>query len=284
MATNTTNYNLVKPSDGDKFDIEHFNGNADIIDRKLKELSDAVASGGGSGTDVDLTGYLQESELKTINGTSLVGSGDIVIEGGSGSNALILDTETGVLSLAFSSTPAPVTYSITYNINGHGTQPETVTGVTSLPTTLPVLSEAGYTFDGWYMDSALSTVATAGATITSNVTLYAKWTESAEETVYEFTANAVAGSDFKGYAVGPYITEYISAGTTFKIHIESDCFDTSMIYFSREDAPTYQLYKDNVPSNTDVDCYADFNIIGLTLRVLGTNITQSGEFKFKVII
>lgn len=198
-------------------------------------------------------------------------------------NGLVLHLETGILSLGVESIVMPA-YTVTYEINGHGVQPSSVSGVTTLPNPLPELTESGWNFDGWYTDSGFTTKAVAGATISANTTLYAKWVEQSEGTVHEFTANVVMGSDFKGYALGPYITERIPIGTSFKIIIETDCFDTSMIYFSREDSPSYQLYKDNVSSNSEIDCYADFNMIGLTLRVLAANIKQSGEFKFKVIV
>ena len=39
---NTTNYGLNKPESTDMYNIEHFNNNADIIDAKLKNHSDAI--------------------------------------------------------------------------------------------------------------------------------------------------------------------------------------------------------------------------------------------------
>lgn len=71
-----------------------------------------------------------------------------------------------------------ITYTITYQINGHGTQPNAVSGVTALPSTLPTLSASGWTFGGWYTDSACTKNAIAGTAITANTTLYAKWTEA----------------------------------------------------------------------------------------------------------
>ncbi len=267
------------------------------------------AGGGGGGSSVTVDGALSSTSvnpvqnkviteelekkqvalesgktIRTINGQSLLGEGDITIQGGGSVNALILDTDTGVLRIESSGSVSPVTFTITYQINGHGSQPPAVTGATAVPNPLPILSETGWIFDGWFTDAGLTTPAVPGAPLMSNITLYAKWTESEEETVLEFTANATAGSDFKGYAIGPYITERIPIGTSFKIRIETECFNSSMIYFSREDAPSYQMFKDNCPSNEDIPCYAEFNIIGLTLRVLGANITKSGPFTFKVIL
>ena len=39
MSTNTTNYNLKKPSGNDFFDINDFNDNADIIDEEIKNVN-----------------------------------------------------------------------------------------------------------------------------------------------------------------------------------------------------------------------------------------------------
>ncbi|MDE6656645.1 MAG: InlB B-repeat-containing protein [Anaeroplasmataceae bacterium] len=73
--------------------------------------------------------------------------------------------------------PNPEKYNVTYIINGHGTQPTNLTDVTALPAELPVLSSEGWTFGGWFTDAEFKTAAVAGASLTSNVTLYAKWTE-----------------------------------------------------------------------------------------------------------
>lgn len=92
----------------------------------------------------------------------------------------------------------PTTYTVTYNINGHGTQPAQVTGVTKLPNPLPVLTETGFIFGGWYKNSGLTTTAVAGSTITSNTTLYAKWTEESTgggETPIEPPAGGVSNEE-----------------------------------------------------------------------------------------
>ena len=40
MITNTTNYKLIKPDNTEMFDIEHFNENAEIIDKVLSNKSE----------------------------------------------------------------------------------------------------------------------------------------------------------------------------------------------------------------------------------------------------
>ena len=86
----------------------------------------------------------------------------------------------------------PTTYSVTYNVNGHGTVPSVVEGVTSLPAELPTLTAEGWTFVGWYTDEALTTQAVAGATITANTTLYAKWEEVQAEPELPNTTHTIA--------------------------------------------------------------------------------------------
>lgn len=81
-------------------------------------------------------------------------------------------------------------YTITYSTSV-GTAPESKSDITTLTADeLPTLSADGYTFVGWYTDSELTTPAVAGATISGNTTLYAKWTINK----YTVTATAENGS------------------------------------------------------------------------------------------
>ena len=42
MANNTTNYNLVKPSENEYYDINVSNSNLDIIDTEIKKINDRL--------------------------------------------------------------------------------------------------------------------------------------------------------------------------------------------------------------------------------------------------
>lgn len=66
MATNTPNYNLVKPELNDFADIRVLNGNMDIIDAQLKKAS-----------DIDLSNYATKPELNNylpLTGGNLTGN------------------------------------------------------------------------------------------------------------------------------------------------------------------------------------------------------------------
>lgn len=89
------------------------------------------------------------------------------------------------------STGTPTGHTITYNMNGHGEDIQAVSDATALPNPLPTPKEVvGYTFGGWYTDDALTQAATAGAAISADITLYAKWTKNK----YNVTASATNGT------------------------------------------------------------------------------------------
>ena len=75
-------------------------------------------------------------------------------------------------------TVAAATYSITYDCDGAESGcPSNVAEATALPNPLPSApTKSGYTFDGWFTNSEKTVEAVAGASLTANATLYAKWT------------------------------------------------------------------------------------------------------------
>ena len=89
--------------------------------------------------------------------------------------------------------PEVQTYSITYEENG-GAKVADVAEATNLPDPLPTTTKEDKAFGGWFTDAEFNTPAVAGAALTSNVTLYAKWNDvSAWAAVY--TSNVEIASD-----------------------------------------------------------------------------------------
>ena len=79
-------------------------------------------------------------------------------------------------------------YTVTFDANGHGTAPDAQTVAYNGKAIKPNdLTETGWTFGGWYTEAACTTEYDFNAAVTSNITLYAKWT--AVELTVTFDAN-----------------------------------------------------------------------------------------------
>jgi len=89
-------------------------------------------------------------------------------------------------------------YTVTFNANGHGIAPDALSDVVegskiSAPT---APTAEGFTFDGWYKEATCENEWDfENYTVTDDITLYAKWTEAAEEPeTYTVTFDANGGS------------------------------------------------------------------------------------------
>lgn len=83
--------------------------------------------------------------------------------------------------VAYSIVPLPaLTYTVTFDANGHGTAPDAINDVTegnTIPVPTPPVAE-GYVFGGWYKEAACENEWDFdNDTVTENITLYALWTE-----------------------------------------------------------------------------------------------------------
>ena len=72
MAANTTNYNLVKPSENKYYDININNSNLDIIDTEIKKINDKLNS---VSTDAKSTSFDNSD-----NGMSATNVQDAIVE------------------------------------------------------------------------------------------------------------------------------------------------------------------------------------------------------------
>ena len=98
-------------------------------------------------------------------------------------------------------------FNVTYEENLLGVTSVTdLTKVNKLPDTLPTLTDptGKYTFSGWYTDAAITTAAVAGATITSDTTLYAKWNRTedlADGVVVDETFDIINPASISGVTI-----------------------------------------------------------------------------------
>ncbi|MDE6656030.1 MAG: InlB B-repeat-containing protein, partial [Anaeroplasmataceae bacterium] len=90
-----------------------------------------------------------------------------------------------------------ITYSIIFDMHGHGTEPSEITGVKALPAELPTVeSVTGWGFVGWYLDAEYKIEAVAGTAITKDVTLHAKWISQTPYEAFVSKGNLLYASDF----------------------------------------------------------------------------------------
>lgn len=89
------------------------------------------------------------------------------------------------------------TFKVTFEINDHGNLQYPLVDVKKLPNPLPVLSEDGWIFNGWFMDQNYKQKALPGATLVSDVILYASWTFDKEDLVYTSLSEIKAYEKYK---------------------------------------------------------------------------------------
>jgi len=97
-----------------------------------------------------------------------------------------------------------VTYTVSFNLNGHGEAiaDQIVTeGEKAVAPTVP--TAAGYTFGGWYTDSACTNAYDFNTLVNAGITLYAKWT------VNQYTITFVTGEG--GTEIAPITADYGTA-------------------------------------------------------------------------
>jgi uncharacterized repeat protein (TIGR02543 family) len=97
----------------------------------------------------------------------------------SGFTTLVSGTQTLTADRAIYAKWTANTYTLTYNYNGAtgGNSSATSSYTTGGSTiTLPTPTKTGYTFAGWFAESAFTTSVTGAQTLTADATIYAKWT------------------------------------------------------------------------------------------------------------
>ncbi|MGI6205266.1 MAG: InlB B-repeat-containing protein, partial [Anaerovoracaceae bacterium] len=105
------------------------------------------------------------------------------------------------------STPSGKTYTVTFNSNG-GTTVEAQTVKAGEKASEPeAVTREGYTFDGWYTDSDLTKKYDFAAAVSSDLTLYAKWTKVNNTYTVNFESNGGAAIDAQQVKEGETATE-----------------------------------------------------------------------------
>ncbi len=116
---------------------------------------------------------------------------------GSGSFTLTASVGAGTVKQTLSRDTQAAVYKVTFSSNGgSGVASQSVTSGKKV--TKPAdPTKGGYTFKGWYSDSALTKAYDFSSAVRSNLTLYAKWAANS----YTVTFNANGGSSVKAQTV-----------------------------------------------------------------------------------
>ena len=129
----------------------------------------------------------------TFKGWSYTQNGSVALNAGASVTGTTLDSYVTDKNVTLYAVWEPTKYTITFNANSGSVSP-TSKSVTYDGTygDLPTPTKTGHTFNGWYTNTSYTTqiTATTKVNITTNQTLYAKWTANQ----YILTFNANGGS------------------------------------------------------------------------------------------
>ncbi|MCR5426491.1 MAG: InlB B-repeat-containing protein [Lachnospiraceae bacterium] len=177
-----------------------------------------------------------------------------------------------------------VTYTVTFDANGHGTAPAPQSVASGAKAAEPAaLTAEGYTFGGWYKEAACENAYDFGTAVTADITLYAKWTENAAVTyTVTFDANGHGTAPApQSVASGAKATEpaaLTAEGYTFGgWYKEADCknaydFGTAVT----ADITLYAKWTENAPS-TQVVYWVAFHANGHGVAPDAQNVPEGGK-------
>ena len=151
----------------------------------------SFAANGGTGTMANATNLSGDYTLPACGFTAPAGKRFKTWSVGGSEKAVgatITVTANTTVTAVWEDIPAPTTYTVTFDANGHGTAPDAINDVADgSKITAPSAPTAnGYTFGGWYKESECQNEWNfATDTVTESITLYAKWTEASQPVIYK---------------------------------------------------------------------------------------------------
>ncbi|MDE6020889.1 MAG: InlB B-repeat-containing protein, partial [Ruminococcus sp.] len=150
-------------------------------------------------------------------------------------------------------------YKISY-VTEYGIKPTSTTG-TKLPSEFALLSERGHVFCGWYLDAEFKTKATAGVTIESDTTLYAKWRDKTKyDELLEEKDFVLVNDDFDNYSVTDRLPKFESwAGSEPGIYYDTHVGSSSTVQPS--DTTTYIQMENGVANLMDTSNGASVQLV-----------------------
>ncbi|MBR6327016.1 MAG: InlB B-repeat-containing protein [Lachnospiraceae bacterium] len=170
-----------------------------------------------------------------------------------------------------------VTYTVTFDANGHGTAPAAQTVASGAKATEPAaLTAEGYTFGGWYKEAACENAYDFGTAVTADITLYAKWTENAPAPTPDPEPSTIywVAFDANGHGVAPdaqNVPEGGKAVTPIPPTAEGYTFGGWYI-----DAPCTVAYNFDDPVTMNMTLYAKWTANGPSVPKTGDDLPDVG--------
>ena len=159
----------------------------------------------------------------------------------------------------------PTNYTVTFESNGGSAVASQTVANGSKATKPSDPTRDGFTFGGWYQDATLSVAFDFDTTITTNVKVYAKWTENASGTVYYTVVSGGNGSFDIGSASDIVVTVKRSVA-------DETCF----AHFGGVEIDGVALVK-----GTDYTAVVGSTVV--TIKAATLNKLSAGEHAIKVI-
>ena len=158
-------------------------------------------------------------------------------------------------------TPAADEYTVTFNTNGGGTIVAQTVGAGQAASQPANPSKSGYSFKGWFTDSACTQAFSFSTVITSDITLYAKWElQTGNEEYYNVTFN------LGGY--GADIVVSTMAGTLVDLPTNPVDPDGAMNFIGwYTDAACTQAFNANSAITENTTVYAKWMDASATVKV-----------------
>ena len=178
-------------------------------------------------------------------------------------------------------TPSTTYYTVSFNANGHGTAPASQSVAKGNRATKPAdLTAEGYTFGGWYKEASCTNAYDFAATVTADITLYAKWTKDGGSaptptpvtTYYTVSFNANGGE-------GTMNPQTFTSGVAQKL--EANAFtrdDYRFIGWASNDSATSVEYADQqeIKVNENTTLYAVWEEVALPYIAI-TSVSNTGK-------
>ncbi len=193
----------------------------------------------------------------------------------SASTSFTMPCEDIIIAAIYAVNEEPVRYTVSFELNGHGNQVEAQTVNAGEKAIKPENPEAeGFTFGGWYRDETFTEAFDFDALITSDTTVYAKWTKDLIKiTKIEITApTPVAGKTRAETETTPVITTVPENAVTVS---DGDWWDVSGSYFTGtfEASETYSFGVNIAPKEGyKLECSGD--------DYLGEIVVNGGTFAY----